>query len=882
MIEPDTPMTSNEVPLLASRTAVPPPPAGFVDRPRLRQALDAATAGPVTLVAGPAGWGKTALLSSWTGTAARSTVWLTVEPGDDRHFWPYLGEALRPVAERDGRAPLPVPPVEPDRAFLVQLADALTRLPEPLVLVLDDFHQIHDPQVLDGVAFLLRHAGSRLRTVVVTRAEPALPVHRWRLSGELTELRASDLSFTAAEAAELMARHGLSVPDTRLVELTRRTEGWPAGLRLAALAMQRHPDPALAAQLSGEDQSVADYLSGEVLAGLPVDLVDAMVSASVLEWMSGGVVDAVTGRTGGEQVLAGLARANAFVVPLGTHPPRYRYHRVFGEFLRARLRRRGGGQERHRRAAGWLAANGLPGDALTQALLAADWGRAGSLFVAHWRELATAGHHRHQPGPLPPPPPDHAVSAEPELALAYAVECLERGEPAAADNQLRSARRYARRLAGEKRDRFAPMAAALRLARAQHGGDPTAVRAAASDLLGLVEPDRPDHGARALAHAALGSAQLDSGDLDRAEATLAAGLADAERSGLSCPRAVCLGRLALVRAMRGRLVAADRTARAAQSLPPCPGQARAVHCAPAELAAAMVHLQWDRTDQAEPHLEAAARLCRPAREPALAAMVGCVRAQLRQRQGDLRAAYAALVAGRRELDGRAVPPEVGRWLAVAEAGLRTARGDTGPVRQLLEPMLPDAGPARAGLCVALARAYLRDGDPGDAATLLPAWEDEATSPAPLGVRVEAGLLDALAARRLGDPRRSASALEQVLQLAEPEGFRLVFTAAGAAVHDLLVAHLDSGTAHWPLVDGLVAATRPGGVPGPAPGPDESLTDRELTVLRYLQSILSTAEIAAELHVSVNTVKTHLRNIYRKLDTTRRREAVRRARELRLV
>jgi LuxR family transcriptional regulator, maltose regulon positive regulatory protein len=203
---------------------------------------------------------------------------------------------------------------------------------------------------------------------------------------------------------------------------------------------------------------------------------------------------------------------------------------------------------------------------------------------------------------------------------------------------------------------------------------------------------------------------------------------------------------------------------------------------------------------------------------------------------------------------------------------------------LLEPLLPDPAVGQVDIRVALARAYLRDDDPSGAVEALPAWEDDRAAATPLAVRIDAGLIDALAAQRHGDQRRSAWALERVLQLAEPEGYRRLFTGAGPATRDLMVAHLDSGTAYWSLLGELVAAVGASSakvVPS-TPRLGEPLTDRELMVLRYLQSVLSTAEIASELYLSVNTVKTHLRNIYRKLDTTRRREAVRRGRELHLL
>ncbi|QSB16676.1 helix-turn-helix transcriptional regulator [Natronosporangium hydrolyticum] len=765
----------------------------------------------------------------------------------------------------------------------------LSQLPEPLVLVLDNVDCLHDRRVLHNVEVLLRYASARLRLVLGARAEPVLQLHRWRLSGELTELRMPELRFTATEAAELMAHQGLSMPDTRVAALADHLEGWPAGLRLASLSMRQRVDLAGATGFGGDDQRVGDYLSDEVLATQPADIRDAMVSASILEWLCGDLVDALTGRDDGENMLSVLLHTNAFVIPRATHPPTYRFHRTFGEFLSGELRRHGAsfGAELHHRAAGWLAGNGLPDHALPHMLAADDWPGAVDLFLTHWRELVCRVQHPGG-GTLARPPPAAAVQSDPELALGYAAECLRVRELEAADGYLQIAGRQQPLMAGDRRDRFAIMAAALRLARTQLGGSPARLMSAAAELLALVRPadtdtSPADVGARAVALAALGRAQLDAGELDLAEASLTMAMASAERARLSCLPALCSSRLALVRALRGELVAAAGTARVALELPPCPGQPEGVHCAAAYLATAIVDIHQDRPAEAEPHLEAAASLCDPEIEPELAAIVAAVRGQLCQQRGDLAAAYAAVLAGRRVLTERPLSPHVRHRLAITEAEVRTAHGDTGAVQQLLEPLLPVTGSTQVELRVAIARSYLNDGDPGRATSILPVWDGEQAETTPLPVRIEAGLIHALAARQHGDRQRCSWVLEAVLRLAEPEGFRRAFTSAGPDTRALLAGHLDSGTAYWSMVSELLAASQPPeDQPGDFPALDEPLTQRELTVLRYLQSILSTGEIARELHLSINTVKTHLRNIYRKLGTTRRREAVRRARDLRLL
>jgi LuxR family maltose regulon positive regulatory protein len=709
--------------------------------------------------------------------------------------------------------------------------------------------------------------------------EPPLPLHRWRLSGELTELRTDDLSFTAGETVELLARHDLPVSAAHASELHARTEGWPAGLRFATLA-----NPAEASELSGEDQVIADYLAEEVLAAQPPEIQDTLLATSILQRVSGGLVDALTGRTDGEQILAELDRTNAFVVPLGTGPWSCRYHRMFGELLRAQLRRESPERipELHRRAARWHATHDLPMDAIRHALAAHDWRYATGVVVAHWHDLALYGHDETPPTGSTPPPAD-AVRADPELALAYAADRLDLHDLGSADRYLRLADRHGHLLAEDRRGRLEVMTAAFHLAEAQRSGDAARVLSAAPHMLALA--DRADEeGARSIALTALGTAQLTVGEVAPAEATLSDGLAAAERAGLTCPRLVCTSALAYIRAGRGELQSAESTARTALDLPACPGQARAVHRAHAYLALALVDLHRDRLGDAGPNLDLAARSCDATAEPALAASIALARAQLRHEEGDLAGSYEALLAGRRSLGDWRPPRCLEHWFAAMEADLRTSHGETDSSREVLAPLLADPSPQ---VVVALARAYLRDGDSEGALKALPDWADDDALPLPL--RLEAGLVEASAARLGVDGRRASKALERVLQLAEPEGFRRIFTRAGGSVRELLADHLDTGTAYWSLVSDLTAASsaRPTSGNGhravPATTPlTDPLTDRELTVLRYLQSILSNVEIASELCLSVNTVKTHVRNIYRKLDATRRRDAVRRARELRLI
>jgi LuxR family maltose regulon positive regulatory protein len=924
-----------EAPLLRSKLAVPPPPAGLVHRPRLYELLDAGARGPVTVLGAPAGWGKTVLLSSWVREVRAGPVaWLTVEPCDEgERFWRYLCAALFSPDD----AISPGGSVSPGGLDLTRLADALARRTEPVVVILDDFHHVRDPEVLHGLEFILRHAPQAVRLVVASRTEPALALHRWRVRDEVAEVRAGELSFTVAETEQVLACDGLTLPAGQLAELQARTEGWPAGVRLATKALSRHPDPArYAAQLSGDDPPVADYLVAEVLADQPGDVRELLLDTSILERISVESVEAIAGRTGGERLFAALRAANGYVIPLDAQRHTYRHHRMFGELLRAELHRQCPEKvpELHRRAARWNAEHGLHRNALRHALAAQDWGYATGVFANAWHQLVDYGHEDGSHTQVPPPPPE-ALASDPELALAYAADRLDlHGLDSVAD-YLVLATNNEHLLPIERRDRFALMSAAFRLTQAQLRGQPEAVLSAAGALLALAERGLDGErgpgaertaGARAIAYTAAGGAHLGAGELDAARESLAQGLACAERAGLACPRLACAGRLAFIQALRGALRTAERDAQAVVAAPPCPGQARAMHTGYAHLALAVVQLEWDRLDEAAACLHAAATCAELATDPALDAWLHLVRARLHLERGELAGGYQEVLAGRRSV-GEWRPPRLEHWFAWVEAELRVAHGDTEAARKLLEPLPGETAVPLAA--VPLARAYLRDDAPGAAVRTLATWVDgdgapvsaaravapgadggapppspadaaplsppvgpllaqPAGPPAPADVpllaqRLEAGLIKALAERRTGDTRRAIRTLERVLELAEPEGFRRVFTRVGAPVHEALLEHLDTGTAYWSLAAELIAATGTAQATAGAPAPaGEALTERELTILRYLQSILSNVEIAAELSVSVNTVKTHVRNIYRKLHATRRRDAVRRAREMRLL
>ncbi|MET7946512.1 LuxR C-terminal-related transcriptional regulator [Micromonospora sp. NPDC005324] len=930
-------------PLLASRLTPAVPPEPVVARPRLLRRLDEGSAGPVTVVAAPAGWGKTTLLASWvrlggappdvepgavvpdSGDLSVSSAddpvsaWMSVEAGDDSdRLWAYLAAALRSAtgATEDG----PVPDRPPRSDQLEALAATLAAADRPVLLIVDDLHRVADPAALTGLEFLLRHAGRRLRLVIGARAGLHLPLHRLRLAGELTEIGPDELAFTDDEVADLLTAHAAALPATAVRRLRERTGGWPAALRIAALAVRGQPDPERwVGQFGGDQPEIAGYLHEEVLATLDPGEADLLRRTAVVDTVCADLAEALTGRADAGQALADLAGTGGLLHREDTRPPWYRCESLLADLLRADLARLPADElrELHARAADWYAGDGRPADGLRHALAAGRWDLAGDLFVAHWPELTR---YDRDPvhAPAPAQPPAEVIRADPEVALACAAERAYAGDLPAASGHLRTAAGHAAGLPVPRRDRFLRLVTALELTVARLADDRAEVRAAAARLLRTrpaeATPTRLPTGSaptaggggaaddldlRAFTGTALGLVELADGALPTARFVRAR--AAAREAGRQRTELVAASRAALLLALRGELRAAEQAARDALGMPPCRGWACRLDCGHAYLALAVVALLRDQPEEATANLALALPaldtaggwagnpevgddwLAAASDEPVAAAVAALCRAQLRRDSGDPAAGQRLLVRAREALAGRPSAAEVTGLLRATEAELRAARGDLDSARDLLADAADEG--ADPVLAVTLAKVHLLAGDAGAAERTLPDWQAPAATAWPLPVRLDAGLLDAVLAERAGDGRRAGRILEQTLDLAGPQGCRRVFTRAEPQVRDLLAVHLDAGTAHFALVSDLVRGAGQS-TAGPSVGPrgalDEPLTERELTILRYLQSILSNVEIASELSLSVNTVKTHVRNIYRKLDATRRREAVRRARELRLI
>jgi LuxR family transcriptional regulator, maltose regulon positive regulatory protein len=878
-------------PLLAGKLVAPSMPGRVVERPRLFKLLDTGVEQPVTLVAAPAGSGKTLLLTSWMSAASPpgEVAWLSLDGGDNDpvRFWSYVLAALG----RSGAVPadsglLAVQPSPgEDDALLPSLLHGLEELASPVVLVLDDVHELTEPRVLSELDFLIRHAPPQLRLVLSTRADPPLALHRLLVSGQLTQLRVADLAFTVPEVDDLLAGYDYRprLSDDDLAALQARTEGWAAGLRLAAVSMQHQPDlHRFVMELAGDDRSLAGYLVSEVLERQPAELRSFLLRTCVVDELSGELADALTGRDDGERILARLERANAFVMALGTRHRWYRYHPLFAELLRYQLRREAPHEvvELRHRAAHWYAGHELPVEAVQQAATVRDWGYAAELIAEHGLGRTLHGQGEAFRDLLDLLPADLA-RLDPELALLMAAQRIAADDGTEASLQL--AREQEPLLAAERRPRFALVLATCRLLRAGRAGDLDELLASGGEALAAHgQLDAADAGgmaaaARAVALAGLGTAELWTGALDAAEEHLQAGQAAALGAGLDDLRLDCLSRLALLQAIGGRLSLAARTGEVAVGVT---GDAPAV--AGALLALAWVHYQRDDLVLAGSFLERAAEQAGGAPDLPLRAAVRLLRGRLRWAEGDPAGALAELGAARHELGDWDPPGLLTHWLSTTAAELRLAAGDAGPATALLgsftgDPVEKPEAVARAGLQLAL-------DDPAAALGSLSPFVDAAGPATRLDTSIRAWLLHALASHALDQADQAAASLRQAIDLAEPEEHRRTFLDAGAAGQALVVRYRDWIDVWWPFLDELALASLDPApaVMSPMPVLVEALSERERAVLRYLPTMLTFVEIGSELYISVNTTKSHVRSIYRKLGVVGRRDAVRRARQLQLL
>jgi LuxR family maltose regulon positive regulatory protein len=863
-----------------------------VSRPGLFGLL--AQAGRVTEVSAPAGSGKTLLLRSWIGESglAERAGWVAVqgEERDPQRFWLSVLGALRDTAAGSALVrPLTAAPDLDGGAVIERLLADLGGLADRVWLVIDDVHELRSAGALRQLELLIMRAPAELRFVLATRRDLRLGLHRLRLEGELTEIRAAELRFTRDEARALVGAAGIALSEAALGLLYERTEGWAAGLRLAALSLAGHGDPdRFAAEFSGSERTVAEYLLAEVLDRQPDPVRRLLVRTSVLDRVNGELADLLTGGSGGERVLQQLEQAGAFVVALDARRSWFRYHQLFAEFLQLELRGGAPGDlpALHAAAAGWYADHGDPVEAVRHAQAAEDWGLAARVLSEHWVGLGLNGLGATAYELLTRFPPG-VIAGDTELAARMAGHELARGSLEEAGRYLTLATGGLDSVPADRRGRAQVALAVVRLGLARHRGDLPAVTEQAQRLLapaGAADPARFGAGQdlRALALISLGVAELWTGRFEEADRHVEEGVALAHRIGRPFLEVTGLAHGAQLVSWRSFPLGAERS-RQAIELAGRHGWTEEPVAGVAYLALGMAMVALGRLEEGERALEQAERTLRDEVEPAAAMRLRYARGLFEVVSGRPEAALGAFRAAER-LSGLLVTEHaLARRLRSHTLQALVRVGETQRVEQALAEM---GGPERDSGQMRNAVAVLRlaHDDPEAATVALAPVIDGSVPLANAHLwQVQAFLLEAIARDALGDAGAARRALERALDLATPEGLLFPFLLDPAP--GLLERHRRTGTAHAALISeilNVLAGREPASPPGESGHLREPLSQSEMRVLRYLPTKLSTPEIAGQLYLSVNTVKTHMRHLYDKLGVHRRHEAVEQARALGLL
>lgn len=859
------------------KVTVPRLPARVLSRPRLLQRL-AAAEGRTTLVCGPAGYGKTVLLAEWAAARTAQVAWVSLDAGDndDERFWLSLlaGFAACPAVPAGSRLGTLSVPTRPShdrgfRAAVFGLVSDVVTAAGTLHLILDDVHELTDPAALHGLEVLVRDRPAGLQPVLLTRTDPPLALARMRLDGQLHEIRARDLSFSGSEAAALLRDSQVRVRADQVRMLVEQTEGWAAGLRLAALSLRDATDPdALLADLAESSQAVADYLVGEILSGWSADVVRVLRAVSICDQVSAGLAEALAGRTDAGDVLDALEQETSLVLSTGAGRLWYRVHPLLRAHLRADLRRvRPGDVARlHGRAARWWAGDGEPATALGYARHADDPRLIADLLRRHAAQLIAQGHHRAVRDALDSLGGE-LCTRDPVLALVTTLVALEAGDVRAADTGMALADAAwptrpsqsvhdLRTLAHHRRVTLAAEPADLARPLVDVGpGDP--------DVAGLAQLDQA-------------FVLLMAGAAQEARGLVEAVLAGARSQGRSYVTARALTTLSVIAWTDGDF--RHMTALAEEADAQVPGSEWAVTFGAAltalvRSAGAMLRAEPARSLE---FATAALTVVDPAGRPrpsdtdyvAARALSGAARFDLRQQEAglaELRAARGVAAQGHADRSATALALVLEHAAATrlghrtaAQGALRVAEDTLGPVAEVL-----------------LMRArQQRDAEPAQALGIL---DPVLSGTAPALMRWTAAEVWVLACQlALRADRRSTArlALEHALSFADEQDVLRPLVLAPPEVVGLLTEQIGGFGRLDPVAERVAALGARSGV-APAAVP---LTGRERDVLDLLVTPLALDEIAAQLAVSASTVKTHLRGLYAKLGAGSRSAAVAAARE----
>lgn len=903
-------------PILATKLYIPPPRPNLVPRPRLSQRLSAGLHGNLTLISAPAGFGKTTLVSAWVAECGQPVAWLSLDAGDNdpKRFLGYVVAALQTVAAKVGadalgesvlgalQSPQPTPP----ESILTALLNELAAVPQNFLLVLDDYHEIEAQSVNGALAFLLEHLPPQMHLVITTREDPPLPLARLRVRGQLTELRASDLRFTEAEAVEFingMMGLDLAAEDVRALE--NRTEGWIAGLQLAALALQgtiaaggqhaagqsepqRQDVADFIQSFSGSHRFVMDYLVEEVLHQQPEHVQRFLLRTSILDRLCGPLCDALLQdpAASGQETLAQLEQANLFIVPLDNERRWYRYHHLFADLLRQRLQQSlaaAPAEERvadlHIRASEWYEANGLELEAFRHATAADDVARAERLIEGggmplHFRGAVTPVLNWLQTLPHP------VLDAHPSLWTAYASTLLASGQATAAEEKLQSAEAALQDAEPDEQTLdLIGRVAAIRSTSAAAQQQVETIIAQSQLALEYLHPDNLAF--RTSTHWKLGYAYHLQGDRAAASRAYTQVISTGEASGNTLFAVMATIGLGGLQIAENQLHQAMETyQRALQFF----GNRSLPVGSEAHLGLTRIYYEWNDLDAARQHGQRSIQLAQQYESSDRYVTCQTYLARVMLAEGDV--AGATDVVTKAEQFAR--QHQLVRCMAdvaTTQVLVQLRRGDLAAAQAAVSQELP----------LSQARVQLAEGNAAAALDVLERARSQAEAKGWADDTLRAMVLQAVAHHVHGESELALHTLGTALAMAEPGGFVRLFVDEGAPMAQLLAQIAPQAAVHGvtseyigTLLEPLAAAqpapiaSAPPPIPPAAQPLAEPLSERELEVLHLVAQGLSNRQISERLFLALDTVKGHNRRIFGKLQVRRRTEAVARARELGLM
>ncbi len=897
-------------PLLATKLHVPRPRAHLVPRSHLTERLQRGVERALTLVSAPAGFGKTTLLAQWLAESGMPVAWLSLEPEDNdpTRFLSYLIAALQTLDAQIGTTALamlhtPQPP-PPETVLAVLTNDLVSRDPGDVALVLDDYHVITADPIHRGITFLLERLPPQMHLLLATRADPPLPLARLRAQGQLTEVRAADLRFGPTEVSTfLQAVMGLDLPPEAIATLEHRTEGWIAGLQLAALSLQGRADvSAFLAAFTGTHRYVLDYLSDEVLARQPAPVQTFLLHTCILDRLSGPLCDAVTGQEGSQAMLEALDRANLFVGSLDDERRWYRYHHLFAEMLRGHLQQAEPAlmPALHRRASAWYEQHDLPIEAVQHALAAPDVELAARLIESTMRSVTPLGQISTVLGWMNTLP-EALVRARPFLCVYHAGFLQFTHQFEAAEARLQEAERSVQEMPAQQAQTIMGYVLAIRAGMAGYSGDIMHGVALARQALALLP--EAEVIPRAGLMVTVARAYLVSGDVTPdSEREFAAADALIRASGNPFAAVSGMTLLARLHVLQGRLRQAAATYEQVVQVVPRPEVLQTMfNSLLYYFGLGDLLREWNDLEAAERYLLQAMVLVNEMLtiEPFVVVLGYTALARLQQARGNIRAALATLDALTHLVHQRHFASHLVAQGEAVRTQLELAQGNLAAAIDWANSSGLSAEDAdlrypREGEYLALARVRIAQGRNDSASPflqealrLLDRLLRDAETKARMGSVLEILVLRALALEAQGDRTSALSTLERALILAQPEGYIRLFVDEGPPMLALLrQAHAHS------IVPGYVATLlrafgeqHASDLPLTSPRPSplvEPLTERERDVLRLLLEGASNREIAHHLVLSVNTVKRHVYNICGKLGVQSRTQAIIRARALTLL